>query len=131
MAQFLTRLVLVEYDEEHWYLDEPLKYVTNRPFGFPWTICVPANSFSTDLASVPHIFRPIIRRGGTHKAAVVHDWLTYRNAHHDDKGLDNITRRDADKIFREALKVCGVPSWKVTVMYHAVRLYSLTKRSKK
>lgn len=120
---FKSDLVIQEYDFEHWFLREPLEYETNNGL----TIVVP-ELFSTDLASIPHILRPIIKRGGTHKAAVIHDWLIMRNPYHDEKGLDDITRRDADKIFREALKNSNVSSWKATVMYHGVRAYSLTKR---
>lgn len=123
---FKTPLILQEYDKEHWFLVEPLVYVTMH-LGYPWRIEV-QSLFATDLASIPHLARPIIRRGGTHKAAVVHDWLTTRNPDHNAKGKDNITRRDADKIFREALRVSSVPSWKTTIMYHGVRAYSFWER---
>lgn len=124
---FQTPLILQEYDQERWFLVEPLVYVTMH-FGYPWRIEV-QRLFATDLASVPHWVRPVIRRGGTHKAAVVHDWLITRNPDHNAKGLDDVTRRDADKIFREALRVLSVPSWKTTIMYHGVRAYSFLERS--
>ena len=128
--RFTSELVVQEYDgsnNDEWLVYRPLRYVTYH-LGYPWEITVPRD-FISDLASIPHFLRPIIRRRKTHKGGVLHDYLTRRNPYHDDKGKDGLTRRDCDKIFRESLKTCGVSSAKCTVMYHAVRLYSLTKRS--
>lgn len=79
-------------------------------------INVPAG-YVTDFASVPwglwNIEPPL---GDAAKAAVVHDYL------YDTKGLSGrYTRAEADGIFREALAVLGVPLWKRTVLWAAVR----------
>ena len=122
--EFLTPLVITPYEEDRWFLDKPLKYATIYG-GTPWVVTVPAHEFSTDLASIPWLIRPIIRQDAeTHAPAVIHDYLTYRNNRFKEKGLDGITRADADKIFREALIVNGTPAWKATAMYQAVRFFS-------
>lgn len=122
MARFWGPLRLEEYRDEHWYVLEDLVYTTDT-FLLPQNIIVPSY-FPTDLASIPHILRPIIRQAGTHKAAVLHDWLVYRNPNEYRLGSDGITRAQADRIFLEALLVTGVPKWKARSMYLAVRLYS-------
>jgi hypothetical protein len=128
VPQFESELVIQEYTRDRWFLREPLIYTTLY-LGFPWRIVVPATTanggFSTDLASIPHILRPVIRRAGTHRAAVLHDWLCTRNGHFHKRGRDGINRRVADKIFYEALIASGVPQPKAWVMYHGVRMYSL------
>jgi hypothetical protein len=123
-AEFLTPLVITPYAEDRWFLDKPLKYATNYG-GNHWVVTVPAHEFSTDLASIPWLFRPIIRKtADTHAAGVIHDYLCYRNNRFKEKGLDGITRSDCDKIFRECLIVAGTPAWKATTMYQAVRFFS-------
>lgn len=55
--------------------------------------------------------------GDAGKAAVVHDYL-YATG-----GLGGrYSRAQADGIFREALSVLGVPLWKRTLLWAAVRL---------
>jgi hypothetical protein len=74
-------------------------------------IKVPAGE-PTDFASVPWFARWLIPKTGLHNlAAIVHDYL-YRNAKY--------TKSQADEIFREALKVLGVGSFKRNMMYAAV-----------
>lgn len=78
---------------------------------------VPAG-FTTDFASVPQIFwnfEPPLGDAG--KAAVVHDYL------YSTRGLGGrLSRAQADGIFREALRTLGVPAWKRTLLWAAVRL---------
>jgi hypothetical protein len=51
------------------------------------------------------------------KAAVVHDYL------YATRGLDGrYSRAGADAIFRQALQALGVPLWKRTLLWAAVRL---------
>lgn len=125
-AEFLTKLVVTPYAKDKWYLEKELIYRTLH-FGKPRIYVVPRINFPTDLASIPWIVRPIVRKSAdTHAAGALHDWLTWRNNSFKEKGLDGITRSDADKIFREALIVSGVPAWKATAMYQAVRAFSFT-----
>jgi hypothetical protein len=81
-------------------------------------IVVPAG-FITDFASVPkglwNIFPPF---GEWAAAAVVHDYL-YKT-----QGLNGkYDRKQADKIFKEAMEVLEVPKWKRELMYNAVRTF--------
>lgn len=71
--------------------------------------------FETDFASVPRAFwwlcPPLGRYG---KAAVVHDWGYV---------VQDRPRLSYDRIFLEAMEVLGVPGWKRSLMYAAVRLF--------
>jgi len=71
--------------------------------------------FKTDFASVPRVLwwlcPPLGRYG---KATVVHDWGYERQ--------DRL-RGEYDMIFLEGMNVLGVPLWKRSLMYTAVRLF--------
>lgn len=70
--------------------------------------------FTNDLASIPAIGRPLIKKVGRHSwAALVHDWLY-------DQQIG--TRKEADKIFLDIMKKHGVSWWKRSAMYRAVRV---------
>ncbi|HGJ5067315.1 TPA: DUF1353 domain-containing protein [Salmonella enterica subsp. enterica serovar Muenchen] len=71
--------------------------------------------FVTNLATVPRIFWILLPPDGKYaKAAIIHDYL-YDNALR--------TKQEADRIFLDGITVLGVPKWKRTVMYWAVRLF--------
>ncbi|EAS1909277.1 DUF1353 domain-containing protein [Salmonella enterica] len=75
---------------------------------------VPAG-FVTDLATIPRIFWTILPPDGKYaKAAIIHDWM-YDNALR--------TKKEADLIFLDGMTVLGVPKWKRTIMYWAVRVF--------
>ncbi len=99
-------------------------------------IVVPAG-FISDGASIPRIFWPIIGDpwGRYGKAAVLHDWL-YQKQERYKKGLaygtgptdvpitlTSITRKEADDIFLEAMKILGVAPWRRNLMYAGVRVF--------
>ncbi len=71
--------------------------------------------FKTDFASVPRVLwwlcPPLGRYG---KATVVHDWGYERQ--------DRL-RGEYDMIFLEGMNILGVPLWKRSLMYTAVRLF--------
>jgi len=100
-------------------LDDGLTFEMLEPFAYhvgdypsEEIILVP-KGFKTDLASVPRIFWNIVPPHGKYaKAAIVHDYL-YVEAYK--------TKEYADNIFYEAMGVLGVPEWKRTVMYLAVK----------
>ncbi len=78
--------------------------------------------FRTDFASVPRPLWSIIPPVGLYgKATVVHDWLCVSKI---------VSRKDADKIFLEAMKVLGVSWWKRNLMYRSVRAYAIAMRIK-
>lgn len=103
---------------------KPLKYWCKD--GCVYT--VPAGT-TTDLASVPPIFRSFLALMGagwsqTAKAGVLHD---YFYQHGPELG---VSRREADKIMRRALRaenVGRVPSW---IMWAAVRVDGMSAWNK-
>jgi len=127
---FETDLVIRFYRKDRWFLEAPLVYTT-VVFGWPWRIVVPATDryggFSTDLASIPHLLRPLLRRDDTHPSGVLHDWLVTRNPSRRKRGKDNITRTTAARIFHESLLAKGVNPVKAEALYRGVRLWDLTK----
>lgn len=99
------------------YNSKTKRWVTSKSFEYEteagWSVEVPAG-YSTDLDSVPRI--PIAYawlKGRATKSAVVHDWLYYNK--HD--------RKEADKIFLEAMKAEGVAAWRRWPIYSAVRAF--------
>jgi hypothetical protein len=109
MSYFLTPL-RAEKDGEVWTVIQPLVYesdVAQRIF------LVPAG-FVTDLASVPRLPLAFLLTGDTaHEAAVVHDFIYSRAP---------VPRDMADKVFKEAALVSGVPAWRANLMYAGIRL---------
>lgn len=95
---------------------EPLEYRVGADDS-PELIVVPAG-FETDFASVPwglwNLFPPL---GRWARAAIVHDWLYATGG----EG-GRYSRKQADRIFKEAMKVVGVAGWQREAMYQAVRL---------
>lgn len=86
--------------------------------------------YTYDGATVPRLARWLIERDGVHReSALLHDFL-YENEGHIDLGDDDFfyNRKDADQIFRECLKAQGLASWKVFLMYNAVRGFGWTMR---
>lgn len=80
--------------------------------------------YTYDGASIPRFARWLIERDGVHReSALLHDYL-YECEGFIDFELDGLfyNRKDADQIFRECLKSQGLASWKVFLMYNAVRI---------
>jgi len=101
---------------EHWVLVGECIYQSDLlgDDDKPVKVIVPSG-FVTDLASIPRIFRFLIVKNGRHRAAaIVHDYLVRLEL--------AFSRRTADRIFLEAMKVSGVPKLRRWLMYKAVRL---------
>lgn len=110
MAKFITGLVAECITDDKWRLVENLVYESD----IAGTITVPAG-FETDFASVPRLPIVFMLVGDkAHLPAVVHDYL-YRYA--------VVQRKVADKVFLEAMKVCGIWAWRRYPMFCAVRLF--------
>lgn len=76
-------------------------------------IAVPAG-FVTDFASVPRLpFVYMVVGGKGQRAAVVHDWLYTTH---------QVTRKQADAVLAEALRVCGYRDLVVKAFYGGTRL---------
>lgn len=110
-----------------WRLSAPLRYDVGAE-GSGETITVPAGA-TTDLASIPRAVAAVFPPDGPWaKAAVVHDWLyvtkgtCFSDGHNGRTRAQPYTRAEADKILKEAMAVLGVPAWKRSVIYAAVRV---------
>ncbi len=112
MSQFTTPAILEMLDDYRWRLVEPFRFYLSADTDD--VIEVPAGNV-TDLASVPRLLWALFPPNGRYaKAAIIHDYL-YANALR--------TKSAADRIFLDGMTVLGVPKWKRTVMYWAVRLF--------
>ena len=112
MSSFTSPLVVEFLGKNKWRLSRTFEY---RRGPDNKAIRVPAG-FTTDFASIPKMFWSILSPYGRWgKAAVVHDYLYYINKEY--------TRKQADKIFKEAMGVLGV-NWLIKgTMYRAVRWF--------
>jgi len=74
--------------------------------------------YETDFASIPKAVQGMISSFGRHaEAAVIHDWLYAIGTPGDEK-----ERKQADRIFLEAMKYLGVGYAHRSAMYRAVRM---------
>jgi Protein of unknown function (DUF1353) len=99
-----------EIDDKNWCVLEPFDYQAERE-----RFTVPAGE-RTDFASVPRIFVWFIPTYGRYtKAAILHDYLC-RLAKE-----GRFSRREADAVFRQAMRSLGVAFVRRWVMWAAVR----------
>lgn len=80
------------------------------------TVYIAKKGFVFDGASIPRYFWVLIGHPFSSKyvrSALIHDLLY---------GSKALSREDADSLFKEMLEVDRVSSWKVPVMYRAVRV---------
>jgi len=88
-----------------------------------WAV-VPAG-FLTDGASVPRWFWGVIAPWGRYgQAAALHDYLIEYGVVFNKHQRETISRKEADHVFNEAMRVAGVSKWKRRLMFFAVRAYS-------
>jgi hypothetical protein len=84
----------------------------------------PAKRFTTDLTSVPQLFTWLVPKSGTHlPAALLHDGLVSDGQKEHD-GPD-LTRVQADRVFREAMADLGTPVLRRWIIWTAVTLASV------
>jgi hypothetical protein len=119
MGKFINTLIteddlIKRKDRKRFRIHErPFVYVTNA--GLRVIVHV---GFRTDFASVPKPFRVFVSTVGLHNGAdVIHDYLI---------DYKIVSRKQADRIFLEALKDLGVGWYKRRKMYMGVRSYSMT-----
>jgi len=81
---------------------------------------IPAGTH-TDFASIPASARTFININGRHRLpAVLHDYLYAQGGR---IGDFEYTRKDADELFRDAMKDYGVSLVRRGAMYRAVRMF--------
>ena len=106
--------------ESFTYFDPTFRYDDDPPGVSGEFIDVQAG-FVTDFASIPRALWAVLPPTGEYgKAAVIHDWLYYRGH----VGVQPITRRYADKIFRQAMLELGVAAHRRWLMWSAVRTFA-------
>ncbi len=83
-------------------------------------VTVPAG-FATDFGSVPTALEWVVSGEDVHLIvpSVVHDWL-YQNRGKVPEGT--FTRKQADLLLAEGMRMRGAPWWKRNAVYFAVRL---------
>jgi hypothetical protein len=127
MSSFTGPLTLTHLDADwrQWRLEQPFVYEVGF-LGSGRVISVPVG-FVTDGASVPRPLWSLLPAWGRYsRAAVIHDYLCVllnSGTPHAEAG----TRRKADAVFYEAMKVCGVGGVVRFVMWAAVRLAGMLK----
>lgn len=84
-------------------------------------IIIPVN-FISDLASIPRIFWCFLEPSGKNyvRASVIHDYLYSKKSI---EAYKDLSRREADKIFLEVMKIEGVFIFKRYMMYISVRIF--------
>lgn len=104
--------------------DGEASWITLRPLtyhGREETFEVPAGQ-PTDFASVPRPFVWFLPRYGRYtKAAILHDHLCREQV-----PAGELSRADADGIFRQAMRTLDVPFLRRWIMWAAVRIGALT-----
>lgn len=106
-------------DGKNWILLEEFKFYDDKVKGnvneYYWIVVEP--KFITDFASVPPVFRSLVSKWGKYgNATVLHDYLYW---------TQRCTRKEADKIFREAMEVFGVKSLRKWLIYLAVSWFGM------
>ncbi len=111
MSRFNAPIVITPLsDGKTWKLLSDLRYEVGGPDSDN-VIKVPIG-FYTDFASIPHIFRRFLPRWGKYGyASIIHDFLYWERKK---------KRREADKIFLEAMTDSNVPAAKKYPIYWAV-----------
>lgn len=121
-SMFLNKLKMTPINDDEFELLDDFVWQCNEN-----TIIIP-KGFVTDLASVPKLVRflPYLDPLGKNKEpAVLHDYLYSKQI---------VTRKQADKLFRKALKIEKIPSFWAGVHYVGVRVggrFGWNKRKKK
>jgi hypothetical protein len=106
-----------QVDDQDWRVLTPIGYQARRE-----RFVVPVDA-PTDFASVPRMFVWLLPRYGRYtKAAILHDYLWRIKVPAGDLSL-----KDADGIFREAMRQLGVPFLRRWMMWAAVRIGALKK----
>ena len=102
-------------------VDDGKSWVLMRGFGYARgsedsgdVIEVP-KGFVTDFASVPRLIQWLVPRWGKYgNAAIIHDWLYWQQ---------EMSRREADRVFIEAMDVMKVFPLLKHLIYAAVRIF--------
>lgn len=115
MSRFLSQLSVRRVDQRDigkWLLNAALVYQSD----VAGQVIIVPKDFSTDFASVPRWLPLAFAWLGGHgdSAATVHDYLYTEKP---------VSRKMADQVLREALRVSYVARWRIPLFYLGVRLF--------
>lgn len=136
MSSFTKPLIVkVLNDGKHYEVQKKFEYYLENSKEVIVTI---PESFTTDFASIPRIFWSIFPPFGKYtKAAVLHDFLCEAylskakwNEISTSKDPRVVKRKEADKIFLEAMTVTNVNKFTRNTLYFFVRAYAWFKYGK-
>jgi hypothetical protein len=114
MSKFLDRLYLEPLDRgRRWRLERRFRYYSAH---LGKLVTVPAG-FECDLNSMPRLAWIVAPKTDYPEAGVVHDFL-YRYG-----DSMNLTRGDADAVYREALKLLGMTDFRAGLRWSALRMF--------
>lgn len=119
MSSFTDPLTVTDLNNGTFRTEREFTYYVKEE-GSDDKIVVPAG-FVFDCFSVPKCFQwlfPRVQKKGN-QAAALHDWLYGYEPER--------SRKECDAIFKEALKVLGVPLLSRAVMYRALRWFGVRK----
>lgn len=114
-SEFLTPLTWHQVGVQKYIVDAPLRYASAL---LGRIIEVPAK-FPTDAESCPR-WLPVVNSLFGNIAdmpAVIHDRLYF---------TAEVSRKKADQVLVEAMRVCGIPSWRRQGVYWGLRLVGWT-----
>ncbi len=118
-----TRVVLSErYTEKNgeptWVLSGGLSYYIGKRRDECW-VYVP-NNYRITGANVPDIFKSWIKPCDVHgQAVIIHHYLCTTGKIRSNGFRTVISKREANDVFLEAMKILGVPWWKRNILYWA------------
>lgn len=116
-------------NKDYWKVITPFKFYVGDIVDDVWVYVY--NGYYSDGASVPRWLWWFLPRWGKHgPAVVVHDLLCDRPIIFDKGKPTKITQKQVDKIFLEAMEVCGVNRRQRYIVYYAVRIFQKIKGRK-
>ena len=119
-SSFTTPLEIEYIDGRKWRVTAEFDYYLDWNNLASRKITVPAG-FVTDFASIPRAFWDILPHTGLYgKAAVIHDYLYVQGGK---VPPDQFTKKQADRIFYEAMGVLGVGQPTRYIMWKAVSAF--------
>lgn len=119
MATFLTPLRIEKVGPQRWRLLESFVFKSDK---YPGIFVAPPG-FETNFASIPRVFWTIFPPVDIYDGpAVIHDAAYGHALLTEDGRRMNVVKPIADRLFYEALRVCGVNVVKARIMYGIVAL---------
>lgn len=124
-AEFLTGLLFEDISTG----DEILRIKLTSPFGFFSDVLLAEvwipTGFVCDGESIPPLLHSLVPPFGvSRRGAVAHDYLYRHGGYQDaDGGFRQVSRKVADQVYLELLKLAGLSSWRAYNRYFQLRLY--------